>query len=610
MMERVFKKGLIAVSAFLISLAGLQAASKFTYLEDVSVSLDFPEDAESPHGYHPVAVHLQNETNQEIRLTVLYMGGYADHWRDSPLLARHDLVLAPRESRKLKHRLPAWLEMPHQVRFLVNGELRDESISISKSRSFSRRESYLPQWISVLTLTTKDPSAESLLDETVQQLGSWEQIGEELQNLIGYTKETTYLHRATLDASLFSESWLDYTAWDMVLLTVAQWQQLGPGQKRALDHYMRVGGILIVLQEQATTSWPADFPTALDEAPDEIHRGHHDFGLAAAVPAGFHQIPEARSTWQPIIRFAVNRAAFWRCAQFEPFKRNEHFPVIGELDIPRRAFIGLLLLFVICMGPLNFWFVMRHDRRVWLYATVPLLSLCATLVLVVAAFASEGITPGKRGRALVAIDHERQQAATWATGAVYLPIANRNGLFFSGRNEIYFPNDDWFINKGINLANGLWLQHGFLRTRIPFHYQERGRYPLRERLAVQFDAAGVPTVTNGFAADVAPVHVTNTAGALYRIDRIAAGETQTLSLSREAPATPPQRQPLAAAESFEWKLTETHMLGLFQDEHRQIQLGSRQYLAVLEGAAYQEEPLEGNLKRDERTVLFGRLEAP
>lgn len=582
----------------------LTAAPQFTYLKDVTVSLDYPERAEGPHGYFEVALQLKNERNQDVQLSVFYMGGYADDWRDSPYTVRQDFVLGPLESRRVRHLLPAWLPMPHQVRFMVNGEMRDELVSISRSRSFSSYESFLPTWVTVFNIKP-DTSKATLFENTFTQLGGLSEARKELRDEIPFSEKNKYLHQTEGDPSLFSDNWLAYTVWDMVVVSENQWRALRPAQKRALDQYMRLGGCLVMIEDNHDDGWPDDFPMTLQQ-PEDLSRRRVDFGLAVAAPLAVTSNPDAKHKWLPVLDFVFSKAHFWGSQEPEPLERNQSFPVIDQLSVPHRTFIGLLIIMVLCIGPLNLWFLIKIDRRVWLFFTVPVLSAAATLVLVAAALISEGITPTKRSEAFVVLDHQRDEVLTWATSAVYLPIANRAGLIFSGRNEVFFNNNEYLTKKGIDLNQGFWLRRGWLSTRIPFHYQERGRYPLGERLAVRYDADGIPTVTNGFSGDLSQVLVTNQAGRMFGTAHLPAGAEQVLQPADGLPWTEPDHDPFSNADKVAWTATASSWR-LYFEKNDKVQLAPNQYLAYLNGGAYLEEPLPGALIRKERCLLFGRL---
>lgn len=584
----------------------ITAAPQITYLKDVTISLEYPERAESPHGYFEVALQIANERNREVQLSVFYLGGYANHWGDSPYSVRQDLVLGPLETRRAHHLLPAWLPMPHQARFMVDGEMRDDLVSISRSRSFTHFESFLPVWVTAFVMKT-DATGANLSDKALEQIGGLGEMRSDLRKHIKHASNANYLHHSESDPHLFSDNWVAYTAWDMVVVNEKQWAALRPAQKRALDQYMRLGGCLIMLEETQDDAWPSDFPIALNPS-NLLNTRRIDFGLVAAAPLSITNNPDAKTQWMAVLDFAISRAHFWGSQEIRPLERNQSFPVISNLSVPHRTFIGLLIIMVLCIGPLNLWFLIKIDRRVWLFFTVPILSAAATLILVVAALVSEGITPTKRSEAFVVLDHQRDEVMTWATSAVYLPIANRNGLRFSGRNEVYFGDDSYLTKKGIDLNAGFWLQRGWLSTRIPFHYQERGRYPLGERLAVRFDEDGVPTVTNGFGADLSDLLVCNPAGQIFGTRRLAAGAEQVLEPDpgNTQVWTQGDLDPFSKADNVLWTATAERWLRFFEPDHK-TQLGPNQYLAFLEGGAYLEDPLPGSLIRNERCLLFGRL---
>ena len=102
----------------------------------------------------------------------------------------------------------------------------------------------------------------------------------------------------------------------------------------------------------------------------------------------------------------ANRARDWGIITARGFR----LPIPGVDGVPARAYLSILLVFSLIIGPANYWFLWRKRQQVLLVLTAPLISAVFIVLLAGYVVAGEGL--GVRGRAVTftMLDQVRKQA--------------------------------------------------------------------------------------------------------------------------------------------------------------------------------------------------------
>jgi hypothetical protein len=157
-------------------------------------------------------------------------------------------------------------------------------------------------------------------------------------------------------------------------------------------------------------------------------------------------------------------------------------PDFGKLLVPGvgRApvteFQVLITLFVLLIGPFNYWILKRYKRSQLLVLTVPLAAGVATTALFAYAIVSDGFATKVRVRSYTTIDQPTGEAACWAWTSYYAGLAPGSGLAMPADMVVYpiLPNwggDDWGFNRAMIWdANQALLTRGWLTSRTPTQY--------------------------------------------------------------------------------------------------------------------------------------------
>jgi hypothetical protein len=225
----------------------------------------------------------------------------------------------------------------------------------------------------------------------------------------------------------------------------------------------------------------------------------------------------------------------------------------GIHGVPTIAFLVLITLFSILIGPVNYVYLSRRKMLWLLLFTVPVMAVTTSALLVGYSVAVHGFSTKSRIRSLTVLDQRNRTAVTMARLALFAGVAPSGGMRFSPETAV-FPvipttNDptggyvDWTQTQ--NLASG-WLP---ARTRTQFltvrNAEQRSRVELKPAAdkSVEF--------WNGLPWELEMIVVSDDAGRLYVARSVAAGATTALSepsaddlkgfvelLRRNAPALP------------------------------------------------------------------------
>lgn len=143
---------------------------------------------------------------------------------------------------------------------------------------------------------------------------------------------------------------------------------------------------------------------------------------------------------------------------------------------PVTEFEILITLFVLLIGPLNYWLLKRYRRLQLLVLTVPVAALFTTVSLFGYAILSDGFSSTVRIRSYTSIDQRTGEAGCWARMSYYSGFAPGKGLVMPA-DAVMFPvlptwaNENWGINRAL-VWNGekAELTRGWLNSRTPTQY--------------------------------------------------------------------------------------------------------------------------------------------
>ncbi|PAW81985.1 MAG: hypothetical protein B9S33_15685 [Pedosphaera sp. Tous-C6FEB] len=356
--------------------------------------------------------------------------------------------------------------------------------------------------------------------------------------------------RSELEATGWSESWLAFTAFDLVVLSRGDLAAMNAAQQNALRSYVEAGGGLMVLGlSELPKSWQSSAQTSFSYP---VYGGWHRYSL------GFgHMLLAGASTVATLSPVQVNLARelarecgqVWQGMPNEDGANNE-FPVIEDARIPVRGIVFIMLAFILVVGPVNIFLCARANKRIAMLWTVPLISFVTCAVVFGYSLMSEGITPTTRTEAVTILDQAAHRATTLARQAFYTPLTPGDGLRYSHDTEVTPLVDVNRYNGGnsreLELSQSQHLVRGWISARVPAHFALRKSETRRERLQVQRLPDGRVTVLNGLGADIQTLFLMDEQGRQFRGQYLKAGQNTPV----QPDTTGPKGAPVLAPSSL------------------------------------------------------------
>lgn len=232
-------------------------------------------------------------------------------------------------------------------------------------------------------------------------------------------------------------------------------------------------------------------------------------------------------------------------APSEPNYEFNNFLIPGVGLAPVTEFQLLITLFVLAIGPLNYWLLRRAKKLPWLLVTTPVSAGLLTLFLFGYGLFADGTGIRVRARSVTLLDQTAGEAASWARLSYYAGIAPREGLtvpedtalypigaMMTSASNRYWRRPEvnremqWSPNENGELEQK--LTEGWLASRSPTQYLSVTSRVSGKRLDFSETAEGL-SVTNNLGVDVQSLAVEDLQGDSYWCDALAAGETLSLT---------------------------------------------------------------------------------
>lgn len=203
--------------------------------------------------------------------------------------------------------------------------------------------------------------------------------------------------------------------------------------------------------------------------------------------------------------------------------------LITDIGLPPiKTYRVLISLFVVVIGPLNYWWLWRKGRLHLLLFTVPVLAAIVTLGLIGYVFLGDGLESRLRSRSVTRLDQRNHEAASWARLSYYAGFAPSAGLTFSP-DVATLPLEktpNWYSAGGrsryLNWTPQEHLVRGWLPSRTPTQFVTLRAYRDPSELAIDdTDPAAPLKVTNRLGTKIHQLVVCDSTGRLFHTDELA-----------------------------------------------------------------------------------------
>ena len=247
-----------------------------------------------------------------------------------------------------------------------------------------------------------------------------------------------------------------------------------------------------------------------------------------------------------------------------------HIPGVGRA--PVTAFLVLISVFMVLVGPTNYWLLLRARRLYLLLVTVPVGAAVFAASLFAYALISEGFGTRARVRSLTYLDQDSGRAVSWSRQSYYAGLSPSGGMRFPMDTAIYpvehLPrgdHDQRQLARQVVWTDEQVLASGYLPARRLMQYLVIRSSESSSRVIVRpGDENASLNVSNALGADIAELYVCNDQGDIYHGRRLADGAEAKLTkisnsgargllrdrLYKERPEPPPGLDPSTTSNSF------------------------------------------------------------
>jgi hypothetical protein len=230
------------------------------------------------------------------------------------------------------------------------------------------------------------------------------------------------------------------------------------------------------------------------------------------------------------------------------------FLIPGVGLAPVTAFQVLITLFVLAIGPVNFYLLQRWRKLNLIMVTVPLSALAVTGALLLYALVADGLGVRARARSLTEIDQRRGEAVCWTRLSYNAGLRPSQGLAFPTDTAVYPIEHDANGNyygqnrqrRTIDWGQKQYLGSGWLNARTPTQLLTVSVRPAAHKLTIKETAVSPPVVENLLGTRIQQLMLVDSNGDAFYAQGIAAEAKVALT-----PATSAQNTA---------KLTQLHQL--------------------------------------------------
>ncbi|HEX2834948.1 MAG TPA: hypothetical protein VHW00_18180 [Thermoanaerobaculia bacterium] len=382
----------------------------------------------------------------------------------------------------------------------------------------------------------------------------------------------------------WSTSWIQYDRFAAVAVSASDWTQLPPAVHDALFRWTFAGGVLMFV----------DKPDPMPAVSVRSTEGRYGLGRILVFDDGLFY----DSRLSPLLQSRGNDASFFNTATGE-------LPLLKDEQVPLRGLYIGLIVFAIAGGPLSIFLLAKKNRRMWIFGTLPFFAIVTSVFLIGATFASEGWVKIQRSVTITYLDETLGRATTLGLTGFYATVSPRGEIRFAPDTELRVNSDYRSpINGDTTWDDGQRLFGGWVGTRVPTYFAVRKSEPRRERMPLQFSAAGVSGV-NGLGGTIEKVWVANGKGEVFEAKNVAPGAAFTLTRTT---ASLPETTSHAAERILDADVRLTILGNIDQHPRHLLQRGT--YLAYVRDAPFHEKAMDNATTMDRRGIVFGvsRLE--
>lgn len=325
------------------------------------------------------------------------------------------------------------------------------------------------------------------------------------------------------------EDWLGLSGFDVLMISAVEWQSLKPGQRLAIIQWARLGGQLDLYSQTTVTAaalgLPLDKESKLSLGTVNF-RTWNDRNLVAEEVVG--------RLWGMGTRVHALTSDYTHQTRMSGVQKPD-WGLLDSLGI--RSFaswqvIVFLVIFGILVGPVNLFVLAPSGKRHKLFVTTPLLSISASVIMLIIIVFQDGI--GGIGARFVLINLVPEEASAYITQEQ----ATRTGVLWGSGFEspqpaliepLALPDTPWVkLKNDLNSQSVTLSQEGRLRAGNFFQSRaEQGQIlravvPTRARLEVKLASSpeAPPQLVSALGFTLSELFYVDAEGGVWHSDQI------------------------------------------------------------------------------------------
>ena len=169
-----------------------------------------------------------------------------------------------------------------------------------------------------------------------------------------------------------------------------------------------------------------------------------------------------------------------------------HFNIVQS---SKAIYLIIVLLFIVCIGPLNYYMLKKRNKSFLIFLTSPLIAVTFSALLIIVFFLKEGFYQTYDGISLTLINPQTNQALVNIKSNVY--SSNITGEIVRPRNGLYFPVDEPYSYRSRNnqymvkMENNAYLSGGFSKARSLNKFGEIRLVECNSNVLIRYDGQSI-----------------------------------------------------------------------------------------------------------------------
>ncbi len=186
------------------------------------------------------------------------------------------------------------------------------------------------------------------------------------------------------DAGQLPDNWLAFSGYDNVVMLDSDWTTMPAGSRNALLAWLRLGGHMVIYSTGSPTKASLAIPDDTSFGTVSIQTMPGSLNLNATDLLSHLTTGSSLKTHR--YSMAEDFGSGWSLFHSFPQKEFRYF-----------LFVIVLLIFGVLVGPINLFVFAKSGRRHLLFITTPIISLCASVILIALILFQDGFGgDGKR----------------------------------------------------------------------------------------------------------------------------------------------------------------------------------------------------------------------